>query len=64
MYSGAIDGHPESAYNASNSGLNLRYTHVRQLANRSQRMILRHTLLQRNIAEHPILNSLVSTHLC
>jgi hypothetical protein len=37
---------------------------VRQLANRSQRMILRHTLLQRNIAEHPVLNPLVSTHTC
>ena len=34
----------------------------RQLANRSQRMILRHTLLQGNITEHPVLNPLVSTH--
>jgi hypothetical protein len=35
---------------------------IRQLANRPQWMILRHTLLQRHIAEHPVLNPLVSTH--
>ena len=35
---------------------------VRQLANRSQRVILWHSLFQRNIAEHPILYPLISTH--
>jgi hypothetical protein len=35
---------------------------VRQLANLPQRMILRNPPLQRHIAEHPVLNPLVSTH--
>ena len=35
---------------------------IRQLANRTQRMVLRNTLLQRHTTEHPILNPLVSTH--
>jgi hypothetical protein len=37
---------------------------VCQLANRTQRMILRYSLPQRNIAEHPVLNSLIFTHAC
>ncbi len=61
MYSGAVDGRAESAYGASNSVLGERNT-VGQPANRSQRMVLRNALLQPHIAEHPILNSLVSTH--
>ena len=36
--------------------------HIRQPANLTQRMVLRYTLLQRQIAEHPILYPLVSTH--
>jgi hypothetical protein len=35
---------------------------IGQLADRTQRVALRHSLLQRNIAEHPILNLLSSTH--
>ena len=35
---------------------------VRKLANRTQRMVHRNPLLQRNIAEHPILYPLISTH--
>ncbi len=63
MYSGAIDGRPESAYSASNSALSLRKHGVGHPAHFAQRMIRRHSLLQRHIAEHPVLNPLVSSHI-
>ena len=59
MYSGVIDGRPEPAYSASTS---TSQHSVGKLANRTQRVVFRHPLLQRNIAEHPILNPLITTH--
>jgi hypothetical protein len=55
MFDGAIEGWPESSYNASNSGLKEPQHRDRQLANRAQQKIHRNSLLQRNIAEHRIL---------
>ena len=63
MYCGAIDGCPEFAYRASNSGLSVRQHRGGHPVHFAQRMSRRHSLFQRYIAEHSILNPFVSSHI-
>ena len=53
---------PVLAYNSIELAAERQQDDIGQLGKFPQRMILRNPLLQRHIAEHPVLQPLVSTH--